>query len=233
MVPPENGTSPAPPGTQAAAVGDLEAVDEVLRGNREMFEVIVRRYNPRLYRVGVAYLRDHAKAEDAMQNAYVSAFLHLSRFDRSASFGTWLTRIMINECLMALRRERARPSEPLDETDDGNACVAAVTTDTIQITEMKALLEKAIAALPQNYRAVYVLREVQQLTTAETAAALGISQESVKVLLHRARARLKELLLKSAAAVELFPYPAEYCDPMTQRVLRLILAIADPRSPSP
>jgi RNA polymerase sigma-70 factor (ECF subfamily) len=205
----------APSATHSAADDDLVAVDEVLRGNREMFEVIVRHHNARLYRVGMAYLRDHARAEDAMQNAYIHAFLHLQRFDRHAAFGTWLTWIMINECLMMLRRDKGHPSEPLDDSDEAHAAVEAVASDAVQITEMKTLLENAIGALPQNYRAVYVLREVQQLTTAETAAALGISEESVKVLLHRARARLKDVLLKSAAAVELFPYPAEYCDPMT------------------
>src|SRR3954466_443520 len=81
-------------------IPDTEAVKRVIAGNREMFEVIVRRYNTRLYRIGMAYLRDHAQSEDAMQNAYLKAFLNLRRFRGNSAFSTWLTRIMVNECLM-------------------------------------------------------------------------------------------------------------------------------------
>jgi len=207
-----------------AIVTDLEAIDEVLRGNREMFEVIVRRYNPRLYRIGMAYLRSQVEAEDAMQNAYVRAFFHLSAFQRTAAFSTWLTRIMINECLTVIRRNKTRLDEPLDSAvEPGDAPAGARAPDEIQINEMKVLLETAITHLPQTYRAVYMLREVQQLSTAETAESLGISEESAKVILHRARARVKEHLSKSAAAIELFPYPAKFCNPMTERVLRIVL----------
>ena len=85
-------------------ITDLQVIDEVNRGNREMFEVLVRRYNRQLFRIGLSYLRHHQQTEDAMQNAYLNAFLHLGNFQRQASFSTWITRIMINECLMLLRR---------------------------------------------------------------------------------------------------------------------------------
>src|SRR3954468_10796852 len=102
---------PVPPPPRALPeISDLDAVNGVISGQREMFEVIVRRYNSQLYRVGMAYLRDHARAEEAMQNAYINAFVHLARFKQGSAFGTWLTRIMINECLMLLRRHK-RESE--------------------------------------------------------------------------------------------------------------------------
>jgi RNA polymerase sigma-70 factor (ECF subfamily) len=205
-------------------VSDPSVVDEVLRGNREMFEVIVRRYNPRLFRVGMSYLRDHAQTEDAMQNSYLKAFLNLSRFNRSAAFSTWLTRIMINECLMMLRRPQHRIDKFAGAEKDPALTPTEPATDSLTHQEMKSLLERAIADLPRNYRTVYVMREVQELTTAETAACLGVSNESVKVTLHRARERLKTSLLKTAAGVELFEYPATFCDGMTERVLRSILA---------
>jgi RNA polymerase sigma-70 factor (ECF subfamily) len=130
---------------------------------------------------------------------------------------------MINECLMLLRRHKHTTAEGLDvhrfETE-----ATAPAVDSVNLREMKTLLEQAIAALPQNYRAVYVLREVQQLSTAETAACLGLTLDTVKVQLHRARERLKAELLKTAAGAELFAYAAEYCDPMTARVLRAIRA---------
>lgn len=207
-------------------VSDGEAVAEVVRGNREMFEVIVRRYNPQLYRVGMAYLRNHAQAEDAMQNAYLKAFLNLRRFRGQALFGTWLTRIMINECLMFLRRQKRAAMEVLD--DEATARVESVAfaspaVDYVHAQEMKALLEQAILTLPRTHRAVYLLREVQHLTTAETARCLGLSRENVKVCLHRAREGLKAQLLKTAAGVELFDYTARWCDPLTARVMQAVL----------
>lgn len=222
-----------PPANAAPGAGppDDVVVAEVRRGNREMFEVLVRRHNARLFRTGLAYLRDAAAAEDAMQNAYVKAFLHLDRFEGTAAFATWLTRILINECLLILRRRRAKAEEPFGaEAEDALEAAAARggrsdgAACATSLKEMKTLLEQAIHSLPRGYRAVYVLREVQQLSTAETAACLGLRAGSVKVRLHRAREQLKERLLKTAAGVELFTFTAERCDPLTARVIRAVLA---------
>lgn len=225
--------SPANAAAPSAAAGagspspisDWAAVKAILGGRKELFEIIVRRYNPLLYRVGISYLRNHARAEDAMQNAYLRAFLHLRRFRGTAAFSTWLTRIMINECLMLLRRERRFAGAAEDnvipiELPDGSPAAA----ETLHSAEMKIILEHAIQSLPRAHRAVYILREVQNLSTAETAAHLGLSAANVKVSLHRAREQLKAQLLKNAAGVELFAYSANRCDPMTAQVMRAILA---------
>lgn len=205
-------------------ITDLQAIDEVNRGNREMFEVLVRRYNRRLFRVGLSYLRRHDQAEDAMQNTYLKAFVHLGNFQRNASFSTWLTRIMINECLMMLRRRRGAREEAMPEDADlPETATAPQGAAGLNLKETKILLENAIGALPRNLRTVYVLREVQRLTTDETAACLGVTPGSVKVSLHRARERLKTILLASAAGLELFQYRAEFCDPLTARVMGAIL----------
>lgn len=204
-------------------ISDLQAVDEVNRGNREMFEVLVRRYNRRLFRVGFSYLRQHEQAEDAMQNTYLKAFVHLGNFQRNASFATWLTRIMINECLMMLRRRRSAREEALLEDVKIQDPTAPQGAARLSLKEMKVLLENAINALPRNLRTVYVLREIQHLTTDEAAACLGVSPGSIKVTLHRARERLKSTLLESAAGLELFPYRAEFCDPLTARVMNAVL----------
>lgn len=211
-------------------VADIEAVNAVLRGNREMFEVIVRRHNAQLYRAGMAYLQDHGQTEDAMQNAYLKAFLHLDRFHGRSSFGTWLTRIMINECLMMLRAKKRFVLETLAENGSRPAdepSVPAAAEPLLNAEEKKAVLEEAIQTLPRNHRAVYLLREVQRLSTEETAHCLGISRDNVKVLLHRAREGLKRQLLQNAAALELFDYVACYCDPMTARVMAAIRALPD------
>jgi RNA polymerase sigma-70 factor (ECF subfamily) len=135
---------------------------------------------------------------------------------------------MINECRMLLRRQRAAR-----EDDWREAVHAAIPDDAagpaganLSLNEMKTLLESALRELPRKYRTVYVLREVQQLSTAETAACLGISRESVKVTLHRAREQLKARLLKSAVAPELFAFAAPLCNGFTARVMAAVLAIA-------
>ncbi len=215
-----------PPADPPAAITDSQAIDEVTRGNREMFEVLVRRYNQQLFRVGLAYLQRHDQVEDAMQNAYLKAFLHLGRFQRDASFSTWLTRIMINECLMILRRRRRAAEDSLEVAPESHDPTARPAATGLSLKEMKLLLEQAVAALPRNLRVVYLLREVQQLSTAEAGACLGLTSANVKVTLHRAREQLKSTLLKSAAGVELFTYEAPRCDPFTARVMAAILAVA-------
>lgn len=205
-------------------ISDSDAINRVLDGNREMFEVIVRRYNQQLYRVGMAHLKDHAQTEDAMQNAYLKAFVNLNRFRGTASFATWLTRIMINECLMMLRRRKRFIMESLDDEDQhfDHEFISEPREDPNLRQDMKAVLEMAIKKLPRIQRAVYMLREVQQLSTDESAQSLGISSGNVKVILHRARKALKEQLMKSAAGIELFDYPACFCDPLTARVMASI-----------
>lgn len=206
-------------------ISDRAVVEDVVKGNREMFEVLVRRYNLRLFRVGMAYLRNHELTEDAMQNTYLKTFVHLKSFDGSAAFSTWITRIMINECLMLLRKLKS-----IRENALGEKLHARLPPDNdhhgqrnLSLKEMKTLLEKTIDELPQKYRTLYILRDVQQLSTAETAESLGLSLSNVKVGLHRARELLKERLLKSTAGMELFTYPAVYCNAMTARVMTTVL----------
>ncbi len=206
-----------------AEITDLQAIDEVNRGNREMFEVLVRRYNRQLFRVGLSYLRQHEQTEDAMQNTYLKAFVHLGNFQRNASFSTWITRIMINECLMILRRRRGAPEEALPVEAEFQETSVPQASAHMNLKEMKVLLEQAISTLPRNLRTVFVLREVQHMTTDEAAACLGVTPGSIKVTLHRARERLKTTLLGSAAGIELFQYRAEFCDPLTAQVMGAIL----------
>ena len=208
-------------------ISDGDAVQRVIGGQREMFEVIVRRYNTQLYRAGMAYLHDHGQTEDAMQNAYLKAFLNLRQFRGNSAFSTWLTRIMINECLMIMRRKKSQPVETFDEHHQReHESLIAPAVEPMHVQELKAVLEHALQFLPRMHRAVYILREVQQLSTQETARCLGISRDNVKTSLHRAREGLKAQLMKSAAGVELFAYPAQYCDPMAAKVMQAVLAVS-------
>ncbi len=218
---------PLPATRSAGLVPDLSdqlAIAGVIEGQREMFEVLVKRYNQLLYRVGISYLRQHEPVEDAMQNAYLKAFLNLARFRHGSSFSTWLTRIMINECLMELRRRKSRGE---DAREGENVIERLPSAEPAAHTglgthELKVLLEQTVAELPRGLRTVYLLREVQHLTTAETAAALGLSPENVKVSLHRAREKLKARLLASTAGAELFRYDGLFCQWMRGRVMATI-----------
>lgn len=203
---------------------DATVVAEVTRGNREMFEVIVRRYNLRLYRVGMAYLRNHALAEEAMQTCYIKAYRGLGRFTRRSTFATWLTRIMINECLMLLRRRRHDPEVPVEDVER-LADTGAPAPAQLTLQDMKALLENALQDLPRKQRAVYLFREIERLSTEETALALKLTPSDVKVSLMRAREALKQRLLRRAETAELFPFPAVYCNRTTDRVMARILAL--------
>ena len=208
---------------------DADVISAVLGGDRSKFEIIVRRYNLQLYRVGMAYLHSHVQAEDAMQNTYLKAFVGLGNFEGTAAFATWLTRIMVNECLMIIRSQKKILTEPFepDQLETGLQWVDSAARDQISNKEIKTLLEQGINLLPDTYRSVYVMREIQQLSTIDTAACLGISEANVKVLLHRARAELKTHLLESAAGSELFKYPAIYCNAITAQVMHQISSLSD------
>ncbi len=204
---------------------DEEVVARVLAGDAALFEIIMRRYNQRLYRVARAILRDDDEAEDVMQDTYVRAFQHLSQFAGRAKFSTWLTRIAVHEALGRVRRRaRFQDLDPMMESE-GDHIMASNEPDPEQqasTNELNRLLEAAVLALPQSYRAVLVLRDIEGMSTTETAAALDLTEENVKVRLHRGRALLRrELFARAgAAATGAFPFPATRCD----RVVKAVFA---------
>ena len=205
---------------------DEEVVDRVRAGDTALYEIIMRRYNQRLYRVARAILRDDGEAEDVMQAAYVRAYEHLGQFAGRAPFSAWLTRIAVHEALLRLRK-RGR----IDQLDDSEIVggagpnMAETSPDPEQITtraELRQLLEEAILDLPEQYRAVLMLRDVEELSTAETADALSLTEENVKVRLHRGHGMVRSWLLArvGANAKDAFPFMGLRCD----RVVRNVLA---------
>jgi len=214
-------------GTEQLA--DELVVARVLGGETALFEIIMRRYNQRLYRAARAIVRDEAQAEDVMQAAYVRAYEHLRQFSGSAPFGAWLTRIAVNEALGRLRR--ARHFAELDEKGEGMDRFASTLPDPEQAaatSEARGLLEALIDHLPESNRAVLMLRDVEGMSTSETAAALDISEENVKVRLHRARRSLRNALaglaIRESQAV--FAFHASRCDRVVQNVLQQLEALA-------
>ncbi|HEU5451422.1 MAG TPA: RNA polymerase sigma factor [Terriglobales bacterium] len=207
---------------------DEEIVRRVLAGEAALFEILMRRYNQRLYRAARAILRDDSEAEDVMQDAYVRAFQHLGQFAGRASFATWLTRIAIHEALARVhRRNRLQPLESSAGAGDFTMRLASHQPDPERQAgnaEMARLLEEAILALPDAYRGVLMLRDVEELTTEEAAAILQITEQNVKVRLHRARAMLRRELFARAGAASsaAFLFPATRCDRVVANVMRRI-----------
>jgi len=205
---------------------DEEVVKRVLDGETALYEIIMRRYNQRLYRVARAILHSDVEAEDVMQDAYVRAYQHLDQYSGRAPFGAWLTRIAVNEALARLRsRGRIQELEAMfNGSDDAPVLMSNMKSPEQQVStrEMNQLLEEAILALPGTYRTIIMMRDVEEMTTADTAAALELTEENVKVRLHRARAMLRKELFTRAGAgrCEAFPFMGMRCDHMVQMVFQ-------------
>ena len=227
-------TGPSPASLlQMAEQADEEIVRQVLAGNTALFELLMRRYNERVYRAARAITRDDREAEDVMQQAYVSAFTHLRQFKGEAQVPTWLTRIAINEALARVRR-RGR-YEPFDEESNVEKFMpwnpSPDPEKQAYTGEMRELLEWAIDTLPDGSREVFVLRDVEGMSTAEAAASLGVSEDVIKTRLSRARAALRRSLLErtGAAAPDAFRFLRPRCD----RVVAAVMARIVGTSPLP
>ena len=214
------------PATSAqASDSDGVLVGRVLAGETALFERIMRRHNQRVFRAARAIVRDDAEAEDVMQETYTRAFAHLGQFRGEAQLGTWLVRIAVHEAFARVRRRRRlAPLPPGDDMEALPMPDRAMPIDPereANNAELRRLLERAIDDLPETYRTVFVLREVEGLSTATTAECLGVSEEVVKTRLLRARTRLRDGLYERAGAVasDAFTFGAERCDRVVAAVL--------------
>ena len=188
------------PGEIGAGEEDLALIQRVLAGEHRCFEPLVRRHERRVFRVALAVLGNVEDAEDAMQEAFIKAYRHLSQFRRESRFTTWLTRIAVNEALQ--KRQARRVLVPLDESrEEGEKALPQRfepwTADPEQLygkQEVRRLVEAAIQALPPIYREVLVLRDVEEMSAEEAAEALGIKVPALKSRLLRARLMLRESL---------------------------------------
>jgi RNA polymerase sigma-70 factor (ECF subfamily) len=213
---------------QGAALEDAEVVRRVRAGETALFEVLLRRHDQRVYRTVRSILRDEGEAEDAMQQAWLQVYLHLGEFQGTAAFSTWLVRIAANEALQRLRR-RARLAPVADAPEEDRMDPRAEDPEErAAAREAVRLVERAVDRLPPIYRAVFVLRDVEGLSTADTAAALGIGEEAAKVRLHRARSLLRGVLEEQVgrAAPEAFQFLAPRCNRIVAAVMAAIARLA-------
>jgi len=212
------------------ALRDAELVELARQRHSGAFRVIMRRHNRRLYRVARSVTRDDSEAEDVVQEAYVHAFANLGKFRGDSSLATWLTRIALNEALGRLRRRR--PTVELSVLDAENPNDAHVipfpmmtaNSDperSVAQREIRRLMERAIDDLPETFRMVFVMREIEELSVEETAGFLGVPEATVKTRLHRARRLLREALDQqlAPALADAFPFDGMRCARMADRVL--------------
>jgi len=222
----------SPPSSRPAVdpSSDERLVERVVAGETPLFELLMRRNNARLYRAIRSVLRDEDTVEELMQQTYVLAFSRLQQFGGGARFSTWLLRIGINEALQRLRRERRWPQvgvEALEEVSSMDREDAG-PEHVLARSELLRMVEGLVDALPTLYRTVFVLREVQQLSTAEVADLLELTPEAVKQRLSRAKSTLRSGLEQRTgeALSTLYPFEAPRCD----RVVAGALAQLDLRS---
>ena len=209
------------------ALTDDVVVRRVLDGDVALMEILMRRYNQRLFRAVRSIVKDDSQVEDIVQETYVRAYEHLSQFEGRAKFSTWLTKIAIYEAYARLRRFDHQNVDSISELEEKGLFMNSSERDPERQTfdgEMRLLLERAFDVLPDDYRSVFMLREIEGLSTAETAECLEISEENVKTRLHRAREFLQRELYATAGATArtAFQFLGPRCDRVVARVMARI-----------
>lgn len=205
-------------------LSDAEVVRRVVDGDTALFEILMRRYNQRIYRAVRAVLRGDDEVEDVMQQAYLNAFSHLGQFADRSQFSTWLIRIAVNEAIARLRKRQST-----SWTWSGGDEMAARRVETTvpdpeaqaSTAQMREAVESELSSLPATYRTVLVLRDVEGLTTAEAAECLGVSADAVKTRLSRARAMLRDGLDRRAGLTlgTIYPFGNSRCDRVVEAVM--------------
>lgn len=210
-------------------IGEETLIQRILDGEKELYEILVRRNNQKLYRVIRAYLNDESEIEDVMQNSYIKAYINLHQFNQQAQFSTWLIRIAINESLAELKKKNKivylnsfnqnKGSEFILELPDHKQLNPQ---EKMAQKEAKQLLENAIDQLELKYRTVYIMKELEEMSLNEIAKTLDLSLANVKIRLHRSKALLKEILFKLSNTKDIFEFGLNRCDRITEHVMKNI-----------
>jgi RNA polymerase sigma-70 factor, ECF subfamily len=200
---------------------DCELVDLAQNGDRDAFRLITQRCNQRLFRIARAVVRNDFEAEDVVQSAYMRAFANLPGFRGEASICTWLTRITLNEARGRLRARRRSIS--FEDAVHANVPASGSDSETPEAhaarTQIRELIEQAIDQLPSPFRIVFVMREIENCSTQETADLLALTPETVKTRLHRARRLLRLALDGKVDGAGVFPFLGARCVRMTAEIL--------------
>lgn len=205
---------------------DAEIISRILNGEKPLYEILVRRYNSCLYKMGRSYNFNHENTQDLMQDTFVDAFRNLSKFEQRSNFKTWIIRIMLNNCFRK-KKKLSFKNEFTKETINENVMPMFTlssndTRNEVHNRELGYIIESALSKLPEDYRLVFSLREINGLSVAETSSVLNISEANVKVRLNRAKAMLRESIEKSYVPEDLYEFNLCYCEPLTERVMKKI-----------
>jgi RNA polymerase sigma-70 factor, ECF subfamily len=230
-------------GAVDAASGDAQLVRRLREHDEEAVRLVIKRYNQRLFRVARAVLRDDGEAEDVVQETYVRAFANLSLFRGEALFSTWLTRIALNEALGRMRRRRAGAGlESFDEagSQSGGRVIMFPSSGQpddpekeLARSQVRRVLEQAVDELPEIFRVVFVLRDIEGMSAQETATHLSIKAETVKTRLHRARRLIRAIVERQLSPIftDLFPFDGARCSSMADRVVARLRSDKGPDRP--
>jgi len=212
---------------QADTVSEIELINRIIRGESELFEILIRRNNPYLYKLGMSYGYKHEDVEDLMQEAYIAAYLSLEKFQARSSFKTWITRIMLNQCYqkaqkLSFKFEKANDilnekTTPMFESNQSTDTYSSVLNN-----ELSNVIVGALTSIPLEYRMVFSLRELNGMSTAETAETLDISETNVKVRLNRAKQMLREKVEKIYTPEDIFEFHLTYCNKIVNGVMKAI-----------
>lgn len=210
-------------------IKEKEVIKRILSGEKELYEILVRRNNQKLYRIIRGYLKEESEIEDVMQETYIKAYTKLYQFKLEATFSTWLIRIGINESLARLKQKGKMihlneqsdsfKSNSIREIPDNKQ---SNPQDKMMQKEAKQILENAIDSLDIKYKTVYIMREVEEMNMNEIAEALDISVSNVKVRLHRSKEMLKEKLYEITHEKDIFEFGFSRCDRITDKVMNAI-----------
>ena len=212
MIPPENLT-------------DSEVINIILKGESQLYETIIRRYNPYLYKIGRSYNLSHEDTQDMMQDTFVDAYKGLAGFEGRSSFKTWIIRIMMNNCYKKKEKASFKNEILKDVNDQSKPIYAGKNDDTSHVVanrELAKIIEDALVKIRFDYRMVFSLREINGLSVAETASLLNISESNVKVRLNRAKSMLRTEIEKSYSLSDLFDFNLIYCDAIVKNVMQKI-----------
>lgn len=204
---------------------ETEIIDRILKGEKSLYELIVRRFNPYLYKIGRSYNYNHEDTQDLMQDTYIDAFKSLAQFENRANFKTWIIRIMMNNCYRKREKSSFKNEIMQDVNEHATPMFTNRNNDTVKIIQNRELghiIEEALVKIPMDYRMVFSLREINGLNVSETAEMLNISEVNVKVRLNRARTMLRSEIENAYSANELFEFNLIYCDAMVENVMKKI-----------
>jgi len=196
---------------------DGNVIEKIIEGDTAIFEILIRRYNQALYKIGRMYGFNHQDTEDLMQDTHVSAYMQLAAFENRSSYKTWISRIMINKCLYKLKYGYSR-KEISSELKEESTSANLQTEQSMLNRELSTVLEKSLDSIPLIYRSVFVLREIEGYSVAETAELTGITGVNVKVRLNRAKSLLQKQLEQFYSSGDIYSFNLIYCDKMVDRV---------------